>query len=221
MKTIIIIFLILFSYESYSDEFVIDLRKGIVSHDDLIRKKSAELLVEKGKASIPILIDALSDPEMIKMMSDNSIDEEYVMPWEASFALAKIGKPSIPSLIKCISSESYIVRAQAATALGEIKPFPDEATPVLVSSIDDKSSFVRISAIQALGKNNRLSDDAVEKLCGKMSDIETREWVISSLGNLSQTLPQAKKCLKDALWVTYDKKVRESIEWALTPADEK
>jgi hypothetical protein len=67
---------------------------------------------------------------------------------QAANALAKIGRPSVPSLVTALKNNSPIARRNAAKALGEIRD--NSAVEPLTSALKDDSPIVRRNAALAL-----------------------------------------------------------------------
>ncbi len=71
---------------------------------------------------------------------------------KARHALVAFGKAAVPSLIEALKSEHYLMRWEAAKALGEIGD-PD-AAPALVKALEDNEFDVRWLAAEGLVKMN-------------------------------------------------------------------
>jgi HEAT repeat protein len=85
---------------------------------------------------------------------------------QAANALAKIGKPSVPSLVAALKSDSPIARRNAAMALGKIKDA--SAVKPLIVALDDENPIVRRNAAKALGEIR--DNSAVEPLTSALKD---------------------------------------------------
>jgi len=85
---------------------------------------------------------------------------------QAANSLAKIGKPSVESLITVLKDESPIARRNAAMALGMIKD--TGAVKPLITALKDDNQIVRRNAARALGEINDPS--AVEPLTAALKD---------------------------------------------------
>lgn len=85
---------------------------------------------------------------------------------QAGNALAKIGQPSVPSLVTALKSDSPIARRNAAMALGKIKDA--NAVRPLIVALDDENPIVRRNAAIALGEIR--DNSAVEPLTSALKD---------------------------------------------------
>jgi HEAT repeat protein len=78
---------------------------ALSSPDDLTRVKARRELVATGKPALPLLVEALRDPN-------------YLVRWEAVKALGEIGDPETsPALVKALEDEEFEVRWLAAKGL--------------------------------------------------------------------------------------------------------
>jgi HEAT repeat protein len=89
-------------------EVATSLVAALASHNDARRIKARHSLVAMGKATVPLLTDALK--------SQNSL-----MRWEAAKALGEIGDPSTASaLVEALEDEDFDVRWLAAEGLTKL-----------------------------------------------------------------------------------------------------
>lgn len=91
-------------------------------------------------------------------------------------ALAAIGKPAVPVLIKKLGDSNHRVRAAAITALGKIESLEFTAISALVEATSDPSHLVRKGAFAALGNLEKIDpsthDQVVDVL--KRGQLEPR-----------------------------------------------
>jgi HEAT repeat protein len=88
---------------------------------------------EDAAAAIPVIIDALP------IDSDNAV-----------LALASIGRPAIPALIKTLGNTHEVYQEGAARALGRIGPRAIAAIPALQKALEAASPRVRAAAAHAI-----------------------------------------------------------------------
>jgi HEAT repeat protein len=85
--------------------------------------------------------------------------------WElqqvAADALARIGEPAIPELVRLLEHPDAIPRARAAWALGRMGAKAKPAVPALMAALDDDDRLVRETAARALGQ---IGPDAAEAI---------------------------------------------------------
>jgi HEAT repeat protein len=96
--------------------------------------------------AVPYLIYMLKQEFPVTKWRDTSTN----FARESAKALAKIGKPAVPYLLKALDNEQWEVRRNAAWTLGEIRD-PSSIDP-LVSKLTDESIFVRMTVMRSLGK---------------------------------------------------------------------
>ncbi len=90
---------------------------------------------------------------------------------EAFGALAKIGAPAVPSLIKLMQHEEWYIRVDAADALGAIGADAKPAIPVMIERLADHSDFGGRLTIQRALANIDPRSEAV-----MMALVETLAW---------------------------------------------
>ena len=108
-----------------------------------VRQTAVVALTKMGKDAVPVLIQALQDPD---------VSVRVALP------LGQIGTPdaikaansAVPTLIQALQDPD--VRLNAALALGQIGT-PDaikEAVPALIKALQDRNKWVRANAAEAL-----------------------------------------------------------------------
>jgi hypothetical protein len=117
--------------------------KDLKSDDPEVRRKSVVALGESRER----------DPRIVKILcAVLEEDKEALVRAAAAEALGKVGDPSvIPSLVKALGDERYMVRWDAVKALGNLKA--ESAIPNIERMAKaDRHSDVRQAAVNALGK---------------------------------------------------------------------
>lgn len=100
---------------------------------------------------------------------------------EAAAALAAIGDAAIPSLLKALQHEDWLVRLHAVESLGKAKS-KLAVEPLLSVLFHDRDSAVREDAVRALGE---IGDPrAVEHLFTIMSEPGLRTVAVEALGQI-------------------------------------
>jgi len=90
----------------------------------------------------------------------------------AGEALANIGEPAVPGLIKALKTKHAEGRAAAARALGLLGPRAKAALPELIKLINDTSPLVRRASALSLVKIDPKSSNVIEGLSKALSDNE-------------------------------------------------
>lgn len=134
----------------------------------------------------------------------------------AAQALAKIGKPAIPSLIKALSHKKNDVRISASEALNKIGTLPPKAIPLILKSLRDKESEVRKNITEVLGKTGPLTTDVVPALIRAIGDSDSyvRASAAEALGKVGPEAPEVIPALMKALGDSFHY-VRDSAGIAL------
>src|SRR5574337_752459 len=100
---------------------------------------------------------------------------------EAAGALAVIGDAAIPSLLKALQHEDWLVRLHAVESLGKAKS--NQAVAALLSVLfNDRDSAVREDAVRALGEIG--DPQAVEFLFTAMQESGLRTLAVEALGRI-------------------------------------
>lgn len=131
-------------------------------------------------------------------------------------ALAKIGKPAIPSLIKSLSHKKSDVRISASEALNKIGTLPPKAIPLILKFLRDKESEVRKNITEVLGKTGPLTTDVVPALIRAIGDSDSyvRASAAEALGKIGPEAPEVIPALMKALGDSFHH-VRDSAGNAL------
>lgn len=153
-----------------ADERVLaPLIKALRSDDWIVRMHATKALgrVRNAEAVEP-LIPLLQDK--VKAVRD-----------EATVSLAVIGDAAIPSLLKALQHEDWLVRLHAVESLGKVKS--KQAVEALLSLLfNDRDSAVREDAVRALGEIG--DPQAVEFLFTAMQEPGLRRLAVEALGRI-------------------------------------
>jgi RNA polymerase sigma factor (sigma-70 family) len=107
---------------------------------------NVEALSRFGKDAVPLLTEALKDPNENLRIS-------------AAVALARIGEPAksaVPELIRALHDKHNLVRENASVALAEIGV---DAVPAVVELMQDKDPAIRTIAVETLGRMSDYRND--------------------------------------------------------------
>lgn len=131
--------------------------RNLTNEDPEVRRKAVVALGERRNADVTNILCAVLET-----------DKDPLVRAAAAEALGKIGNPSaIPTLVKALDDERYMVRWDAVKALGELKAGP--AIPNLERvAKTDRQSDVRLAAVNALGKIG--GKEAIGPLIDVLSD---------------------------------------------------
>ena len=80
---------------------------------------------------------------------------------DASYELAKIGKPAVPELIKALESRNKYQKRYAARAIREMGQAGSDAIPALEKLIKDRDTQTREYAVEALGNMVQQVDQVI------------------------------------------------------------
>jgi HEAT repeat protein len=153
-----------------ADERVLTpLINALRSHDWIVRMHTAKALgrVRNAEAVEP-LIPLLQDK--VKAVRE-----------EATAALAAIGDAAIPSLLKALQHEDWLVRLHAVESLGKAKS-KRAVEPLLSVLFNDRDSAIREDAVRALGEIG--DPQAVEHLFMVIREPGLRTLVVEALGRI-------------------------------------
>jgi HEAT repeat protein len=171
--------------------------RGLRSKNAFERAMSIRRIKESGKAreAIAPLVEALADPD----------DQAH---GEAGWALASIGPPVLPALLKATSDKRPRVRAGVVWTLGGFQGRARAAVPDLIRLLKDESVEVRRNAAWALGRIGPAAKDAVPALAVALADPDTSKdarettvsrWAARSLGEIGPGARSAVPALIKAL----------------------
>lgn len=126
-----------------------ELIKSLTSDDEQIRNSAVYALGKIGPAA------KAASPELRSLLS---ADDDFVR-FAATWALVRIDPKdsklmaaAVPALIKGLSDERPLVRAESATTLGDLGPAAKSALPELKKAAGDSEQSVSTAAKQAIDK---------------------------------------------------------------------
>ena len=155
---------------SIGDRRVVDpLINALKSSDWIVRMHASKALGRIG------------DPRVVEPLVPLLQDKVKAVREETAHALAQIGEAAIPSLLKTLAHEDWLVRLHTVEALGKIKSSA-VVNPLLHVMFNDRDSAIRVDAARSLGE---LGDPrAVEFLITAMGDEDIRPSAIEALGKI-------------------------------------
>jgi HEAT repeat protein len=144
--------------------------------DELVRRRTIDVLVSMGLAAVAPLVATLAG-------------DEVDVRREAAEALAKMGEEAVAGLCQALRSETPEVRREAARTLGRIGRYggsASSAVSALVESLEDDA--IKCAAAFALGEICCHLEMTVPALVGLLadSDREARWWAAHALGSVAR-----------------------------------
>ena len=140
-------------------------------------------------AAVPTLIELLRSREVVELPPDKArgADNNHAMPLRPRPSRSGIGPPArgaVPDLVQSLADKDPKVRAEAASALGEIGGDAAQAIPRLVKlTSDETDDGVANQGVHALGK---IGAKAVPALTARMKagDPDLRIRFVTALGDV-------------------------------------
>jgi len=126
---------------------------------------------------------------------------------------AKAAK-AVPALIKALSADSPLLKAEAALSLSKIDPSAEGVVPALVNAMSDKDYSVRDSVAQAIGNCGPAAKDAIPALVTALAD-QKKEVQYSAAEALGRIGPAAAPALIKAMSENQDGWLRSKAAQAL------
>lgn len=165
---------------------------GLRSDSIPVRENCARLLGEMGDAgSVDLLVETMADPS--RRVHNSSTQ-----------ALARLGEPAVPPLLKGLKSGNWKIRAGSVVALRIIGQY--DAVPLLKDMLDDKSHYVRKEVVKSLARVGR--EDVLDSLERMIHD-ESRGVRLAAVGGLGRSgRPEVIESLKSVLEREEDAEVR-------------
>lgn len=163
------------------------------SEEPEVRYKAARSLQKLGptaEPAIPPLIAALND-----LGAPTKYDVQYLGPRvrnAASDALASIGRPAVPALIKALRDKDPATRAMAADTLAKLGPVANTSFAELSRTLNDPESWIRDSAVAAIARVGAAPQVVVPLLEQKYRRADKDDYIrVSILESLANADPQA------------------------------
>lgn len=129
-------------------------------------------------------LGSVRHPDAIPALLPLLQDKVKAVREEAAAGLAAIGNAAIPSLLKALQHDDWLVRLHAVEALGKTRS-PETVEPLLSVLFNDQDSAVREDAVRALGEIR--DPKAVEYLFTAMREPELRTLAVDALGRIGDT----------------------------------
>jgi HEAT repeat protein len=98
-------------------------------------------------------------------------------PSEAAAALAQIGEPAVPDVLKALRSDDDNVREDAASVFGQMWQVPDAAVEPLLIALRDRNEHVREEAARGLDNTGPVGDVAVPDLLQVLKNTGEKRFV--------------------------------------------
>ncbi|MCH8295154.1 caspase family protein, partial [Candidatus Poribacteria bacterium] len=138
-----------------------------------------------GRPSSSLGVIDIQSPEGAEVLLYGDSTGNQLTPKKAIDALAEIGQPALPTLIKTMGNEDSDVRRRAASALRKIG---EPAVPALIKALRDKNSSVRDGAAYVLGNIGEPASDVVPALIQALRDEDSgvRSSVAFALGYIGK-----------------------------------
>jgi HEAT repeat protein len=161
--------------------------------DASLRQQASQSLVDIGPAAIPMLSEALADPNATIRGSAAGVlallgprakagvpalktalnDKDLQVRWRVADALRLIGEGemTVPTWIDLLGNKHSEVRMKALTALGEIGAHARASESAIIAALKTEDRFVlRGAAAEALGRIGATSPATIEALQHALSD---------------------------------------------------
>ncbi len=130
------------------------MEKGRSAEMSAAARRAAVLRLPAGSLSVPELIRALEDPDVLVKRA-------------AVLRMERIGKAALPALKKALRNDDALVRRNAALALGTTGP---DGLPYLKRALHDRSPMVRQAAIYGLVKIEPRTNETLELIASAAHD---------------------------------------------------
>jgi HEAT repeat protein len=141
---------------------------------------------QRAKAAIALGEMRLPNPTALAALAAALGDQDAEVRQKAGSALAAIGPNAIPFLIKALEHSNPLVRAVAATSLGQLSPADRAAIRPLIRALRDTEPSVRLQVAAALGHFGAAASAAVPGLIESLQSpsAELRSAAVRALGNI-------------------------------------
>lgn len=166
----------------------------------IMRRNTAGILGRigpKAKDAIPALKKALEGLELNATLDDN----DKAFRWTLREALRKIKRFTVEDLTDSLNDKDVIIRAKAATSLGEMGIKAQSAVPALILRLNDPKAEVRKNAAFALVKIGEAALPALMQAL-ENDNIRIRQNAAFSLGEFGEkaqkAIPALTRLLNDS-----------------------
>lgn len=159
-------------------------------------KKSIFVLVV---LALSISTSSLTFASDISSLIKDLGDKKYAK--DASFKLAKIGKPAVPELIKALESNNKYQKRYAARSIREMGQAGSDAIPALEKLLKDWDTQTREYAVEALGNMTQQANQVMPilKKARKDSDKDVRKKAKMALEKLNRNIFQKAQKAKQKI----------------------
>ncbi|HZT79995.1 MAG TPA: HEAT repeat domain-containing protein [Gemmataceae bacterium] len=170
---------------------VADLIRSLKKDQPEVRARSARDLGKRGaaaRAAVPALGAVMRQ------------DETPEVRLAAGVALAQIGRPAVPELVKALRDEDRNTRLRAARQLAVVGPDAVDAVPALVAALRENDIGLRREVLAALGEIGPAAKDAAPALIALLAEKnkELPRRAASALARIGPVcLPVLRAALKD------------------------
>jgi HEAT repeat protein len=130
----------------------------------------------------------LGDDRAVRPLVPLLMDPVKAVRVDTAEALARIGRPALPSLLEALRHEQWILRLHACEALGKMAA-EEALEPLSFTMLHDRDAAVRQDAARALGGIG--SPKSLDALTQGLADIDVRPFAAEALGKLrvAQAVP--------------------------------
>jgi len=139
-----------------------------------------------------------NSPKVIKPLVDVLTDEERYVRETAAEELGRLGKISMPTLIKSLDNPDWRVRVGCIIAF-RVSPEPPETDPI-IRLLSDRSIYVRREAVKTLGRigDRRVLPYLINSTNDKDSGVRIRAIrAVVKIGNKDEIITALSRCTSD------------------------
>ena len=172
----------------------------LTAKNDRVSRHAAYLLARTGPDAAPRLLAALPN-------EGSRIDQ-------IAEALAQIGRPVAPTLMKAVRSPDAARATGAALALGQVRPPAPGTVSALTAGLDDPDSAVKSAFLSGIGYLGSRAYQAVPSVRARLLD-KSSEIRLKAIQILAQSAPRDERLVTDMIAVLDDsdaKVQREAID---------
>ncbi|MDB6125403.1 MAG: lyase domain protein repeat-containing protein [Pedosphaera sp.] len=144
---------------------------------------AAQALVNIGKDSLPVLLNALTNSDVITRL-------------EVAGAIGGLhddADEAVPALVSCLTDEVAGIRANAIASLQLAPKHPDIAVPALITCLADDDLSVRSNAVTVIRKFGKDAESAVPELIRLATDDDNPDLQATALESLKEIAPERVK----------------------------